>query len=175
MEGGVGTTSSRVRRARSRRGVFPGIFWVARLEAEAFRAVFLAGAALRFEAFAFDFARLRRYVTSLVRGTPEHYVGHNPAGSYVIVAMLATAVLTGLTGYLTLRLPDSEIFEEVHEAVANAWLGLVIVHIAGVLVSSFAHRENLVRAMVTGYKSQLSPRVRPGAMQGGQGSRRVND
>ncbi len=43
-------------------------------------------------------------------------------------------------------------WEEIHELLANFTVLLVLLHVIGVIVSSIAHRENLIRAMFTGMK-----------------------
>jgi cytochrome b len=82
------------------------------------------------------------------------YLGHNPAGGAMIVALLAMLAGTCVTGWMmtTDAYWGAEWVEDVHEALANATLALVVLHVIGVLVASFEHRENLVTAMITGRK-----------------------
>ena len=92
------------------------------------------------------------YVKSLFTRSPQQYVGHNPAGSWAIYGLLALSLLAGASGYATYNDIGGHWMEDVHEALANSLLALVFVHIAGVVLSSLVHRENLVRSMLNGYK-----------------------
>ena len=93
-----------------------------------------------------------RYLGSLVRGRPEHHTGHNPAGALAIVALLGTAALVVFSGWATYNDLWGGRLEDLHEGAAGALMALVGLHLAGVVVSSWLHRENLVAGMVTGYK-----------------------
>jgi cytochrome b len=106
----------------------------------------------RFSSFVAGPRSVFAYLRSLFSRAPQHHIGHNPAGGWAILAMLGLGIVTAVTGYLTFNDLGGHALEEAHEIAASAMLALVVVHVLGVLVSSLVHRENLVGAMVTGYK-----------------------
>lgn len=129
----------------------------------------------RFSDFVFSPATVIAYLKELATLRAKRYLGHNPAGGWMVVALLgslALTTLTGMTAHGTFKVATSlipvavadedgeegdegegdELFEEIHEFFAYLTLLLVALHVAGVVVSSLYHRENLVRAMLTGRK-----------------------
>ena len=110
----------------------------------------------RFSSFPIAPRRVLGYFKSLFTRSPQHHVGHNPAGSLAIYAILALALLAGATGYAAYNEIGGAWLAELHEGAANAMLGLVVIHIGAVIVSSLIHRENLVAAMLNGYKNGRS-------------------
>lgn len=111
----------------------------------------------RFASFVRGPTAVQDYVRGLLRPAPaahagRHYAGHNAAGGWAIVALLSLGLLAGASGWLTYQEIGGKLPEELHEGLAATMLAVVIVHVAGVVVSSLAHRENLVRAMFTGWK-----------------------
>ena len=120
----------------------------------AFRLVwgFVGGGYSRFAEFLPTPAKVGGYLRSLVAGRPQHYIGHNPAGAVAIFLLLAFGITTAASGWMTYEETGGHFMEELHEVAANGMLAIVGIHIAGVLVSSWLHRENLVLAMITGWK-----------------------
>lgn len=122
----------------------------------------------RFSDFVFSPATVLAYTRDLLRGQAQRYLGHNPLGGVMVVALLIMLTLATLTGLIAFGAGEqagplapwvgatgprvAEAFKETHEFFANSTLILVALHIAGVVVSSLLYRENLVRAMFTGRK-----------------------
>ena len=72
----------------------------------------------------------------------------------MVLALLAAIAVISLTGHMmtTDAYWGVKWVEEVHEAAAFGTLGLIALHVGGVVFASIEHGENLVRAMVTGRK-----------------------
>ncbi|MDL2338780.1 MAG: cytochrome b/b6 domain-containing protein [Pseudomonadota bacterium] len=108
----------------------------------------------RFSQFVRGAASVATYGRSVVKGTAPRYLGHNPLGGWMVLALMATLLSLGLTGWMmTLdTFFGDEWLETLHELLADGLLLLIVVHVSGVLVTGWMHGENLVRAMLTGEK-----------------------
>lgn len=146
----------------------------------------------RFTDFVYRPSTIWAYAKDLLVGKSKRYLGHNPLGGMMIIALLVSLLATGVTGLAlqgaeqgtgpfaslstgtTVAMPsviakavadddeagengeenegNKEWWKELHELFANLTLLLVVLHIAGVIIGSLVHRENLVRSMFTGRK-----------------------
>ena len=75
----------------------------------------------------------------------------------MIVALLIMIVGISITGYkmTTDAYWGSQWVEDVHVVLTDLTLGLVVLHVIGVLLASFEHGENLVKSMITGCKRRF--------------------
>ena len=108
----------------------------------------------RFSNFVRPPGEVLHHIREMLLLRAPRYLGHNPSGGAMIIALLAALVGTCVTGYMmtTDAYWGTKWVEQVHKFFANTTVGLVAAHILGVLVASFEHRENLVASMVTGRK-----------------------
>jgi cytochrome b len=119
----------------------------------------------RFRAFVRGPREMTAYARALAAGRPPLHRSHNPLGGAMVVTLLVVLLAcaaTGavvyagpafegpLTGILTKR--AAKAVKEVHEALSGALVGLVGLHVLGVLFSSWREGQNLVLGMITGRK-----------------------
>lgn len=110
----------------------------------------------RFSQFVRGPRRTLEYARRFLHRSEPRHLGHNPLGAWMVLALIACVGGLALTGWLytTDLLWGDETVERIHVALAWSMLGLVVVHVAGVALASFRHRENLVAAMLTGDKDE---------------------
>lgn len=122
----------------------------------------------RFNDFSYSPRTIKIFIKETFTLRAKRYLGHNPAGGAMIILMIISLLLTTLTGLAIYGIEEqagplaswytqkdniwADIFEETHEFFANFTLLLVFVHVSGVIVESFIHKENLVKSMIDGRK-----------------------
>jgi len=126
----------------------------------------------RFTDFIYSPANIIQFLKDTFRFRAKRYLGHNPAGGAMVILLMISLLITTTTGVLLLGAEEHAgplahwftqggdfwggILEEVHEFFANFTLLLVFAHVIGVIAESLIHKENLVTAMITGYKRSKS-------------------
>lgn len=115
---------------------------------------FVGTAHARFTDFVPGPGRLIAYLRAMLAGREPRHVGHNPAASVMILTLMALLAAVSVTGWmLTLDAYfGEEWLEDLHELIANAILGLAVIHVLAAIYESMRHRENLILAMITGRK-----------------------
>ncbi len=107
-----------------------------------------------------------RHLVELASNDAPRHIGHNPAGGVMVLLLLTSLAITAITGTILYGMegqgpiptqwvaawPDRP-FVIAHEIAADATLALVVLHVAGVILTSLIMRENLIKAMFTGDKA----------------------
>jgi cytochrome b len=105
------------------------------------------------------------HLRGLVLLRPPHYVGHNPTGALMVFALMGVLIALVTTGLLVLGGEEKQgplaavigytvgfAAKHVHRWLVLLLLALIACHIAGVVAESLLTHDNLVRAIITGWK-----------------------
>ena len=158
---------------------------VALLTAVVFRILWgiFGGSTARFTNFVAHPMKGLSYGLALVRGREGHFLGHNPLGGWMVVALLALLALQAVTGLYSADddriIIDGPLVKTVSDATvtfASHWhhrlFGLlkiaIVLHVAAVVFHAVVKKERLVPAMITGVKPagpyQDAAEATPGAI-----------
>lgn len=134
---------------------------------------FVGGSTARFANFVALPGRALAYVRFAVGGEPQRFLGHNPLGGWMVVALIGLVGLQCVSGLfsadedrlvidgpLVKLVADSTVSFAArwHHRVFDALQILVALHVVVTLFYTFVKREPLISGMVTGSKP-LAPYV----------------
>ncbi|HUN44610.1 MAG TPA: cytochrome b/b6 domain-containing protein [Acetobacteraceae bacterium] len=128
----------------------------------------------RFRHFMASPATAIRHLTHAFRREPDTQIGHNAAGGWMVLLLLALLLgqtLTGIidnndiadAGPLTDIMPAwvANLIDNLHTWLWNALLAAIALHLLAIASYALAKGHNLVRPMLTGRKALPRDRVAP--------------
>jgi cytochrome b len=108
----------------------------------------------RLSGFSLNPVDLKNYLFGILSGTKKYWPGHNPASSWAALTMLALGLGLSLTGYL-MTTGQKETFEDAHEFMANTFIVIALMHIAGVLLHMLRYGDGIALSMLDGKKELI--------------------
>ncbi len=112
---------------------------------------FFGSSHARFTGFNLNPLALKDYFLGILSGSKKRWSGHNPASSWAAITMFVLALGLATSGYL-MGTGYKESLEDIHEFMANAFVVIVVMHVAGVLLHSIRHQDAIACSMVDGKK-----------------------
>ena len=125
----------------------------------------------RLSGFTHSPVRMWDYLKQLVLLQKPRYLGHNPVGGLMVLALLVSVVLTGVSGVMlydatygsgalsqwmaTQYWNPYEALDDSHEALANWTVFLLLLHFAGIALDTILHGDNPVRVLFTGKQTEM--------------------
>ena len=126
---------------------------------------FLGGTYARFASFVRHPRAALEYLRALRRQDARAHLGHNPAGAWSVVLMLAVLLVQATTGLFSnddiatdgplVKLISKHLSDRItgiHDFNSNLLYVLIGLHLTAIAFYYFYKRENLVRPMITGFK-----------------------
>lgn len=110
----------------------------------------------RFSGFDLNPIELKNYFLGILSGSKRRWAGHNPASSWAAITFFALALGLAVTGYL-MSTGNKETFEDAHEFMANTFIIVVILHVAGILLHMIRHKDAIALSMIDGKKAISEP------------------
>lgn len=108
----------------------------------------------RFSKFVPHLATLGKYLRLLYLNREPRYLGHNPAGALMSLALIGLLIIVSITGWMfgIERYSGSQSLKLIHQISAMSLLPVVGLHVLVVVFESLGHHENLIKSMITGRK-----------------------
>jgi cytochrome b len=137
---------------------------------------FFGGETARFSGFLSAPRAVFQHLKHSFRREPDHQVGHNPAGGWMVVLLLALLLVETLTGlYVANDIADegpmtemvparaADAIASAHAIVWDALLAAIVLHVLAIAGFAAIKGQNLLRPMITGTKvlpaSVVAPRA----------------
>jgi cytochrome b len=137
---------------------------------------FFGSETARFRGFLSSPRRVLQHLKYSLRREPDHQVGHNSAGGWMVLILLALLLVETLTGiYVANDIADEGPMTEMvpawaanaiassHAIVWDALLAAIVLHVLAIAGFAAIKGQNLLRPMITGTKvlpaSVAEPRV----------------
>jgi cytochrome b len=98
--------------------------------------------------------RLKEHVLHLRSGRHGDSLGHNPVGALMMLALMATVIMLGTTGWMqTLDAYwGEEWLQNLHSYVGNLLISMATLHALAAILMGRMERKRLIKAMITGVK-----------------------